>query len=269
MNILKKVFSEIRVPDKPAYGITDTGRRRDSNQDYYLLLPKMGIYIVADGMGGHNAGEVASLNAVKTINKCFTPKYVAEMKAGRRIKEKMEYAVLVAHEQLMRISEAKAECAGMGSTIAVSFIHNNILHTCHVGDSRVYVINTASITQITRDHSTVGELVRVGKLTKEEARHSSMKNEVTQALGVALPRGPEYNRTYELNKGDMVLTCSDGLWDMLSDEEIHSIIMREKDMKSACNELVGQANAAGGEDNITVVLVEISKNGSRTGTRPR
>ena len=231
----------------------------------------MGIYIVADGMGGHNAGEVASLNAVKIISKCFTPKYVAEMKAGRRIKEKMAYAVLVAHERLMKMSEAKVECAGMGSTIVVSFIHNNILHTCHVGDSRVYVINATSITQITRDHSTVGELVRVGKLTREEARNSSMKNEVTQALGVSLPRGPEYNRTYELNKGDMVLICSDGLWDMLSDKEIHSIVMREKNMKSACNELVEQANAAGGEDNITVVLVQIGENSNRskTGTRPR
>ena len=260
MKPLRKMFSDIRSADKSAYGTTDTGRQREINQDCYLLLPRMGIYIVADGMGGHNAGEVASLNAVKTVNKYFTSKCVAEMMTGRRIKEKMAYAVLIAHERLMEISASRVEYAGMGSTIAISFIHNNILHTCHVGDSRVYVINVASITQITRDHSTVGEMVRVGRLTREEARHSSMKNEVTQALGVSLPRGPEYNRTYELNKGDIVLICSDGLWDMLSDKEIHGIVMNGESMKAACNELIEQANFAGGEDNITAVLVQIGEN---------
>jgi protein phosphatase len=261
MNILKKVLSEIKITDKSAYGSTDVGQQRETNEDCYLVLPSKGIYIVADGMGGHNAGEVASLNAVKSIGKYFTSQCVSDMRAGKRIEDKLAYAVLMAHEQIKAMSGAKAEYSGMGSTIAVSFIHKNILHTCHVGDSRVYVINSAGITQITRDHSTVGEMVRTGELTKEEARHSSLKNEVTQALGVSLTRGPEYNRTYELNEGDMVLICSDGLWDMLSDEEIQSIVMEGDGLKETCNELVHQANEAGGEDNITVVLVRINENG--------
>lgn len=258
MNILKKVLREVGFTDKLAYGATDTGIQRESNQDSYLLLPNRGIYVVADGMGGHNAGEVASLSAIKTIGKYFTPKRTVEMQAGRRIREKLTYATLVAHERILALSNTKTEYTGMGSTVAISFINGNILHTCHVGDSRVYVINQSSITQITKDHSTVGEMVRLGKLTKEEARKSSLKNEVTQALGVSLSHGPEYNRTYELNEGDMVLLCSDGLWDMLSDEEILSIVTKGNSMKESCNELIDQANAAGGEDNVTVVLVQIN-----------
>ncbi|MFC1712309.1 Stp1/IreP family PP2C-type Ser/Thr phosphatase [Candidatus Poribacteria bacterium] len=262
MNVLKKILNEVNTANKSAYGATDVGLQRDSNQDNLLLLPAMGLYIVADGMGGHNAGEVASLNAIKSMGKYFTSKHASEMKKGSKIKEKLEYAVLMAHDRIVEMSEAKAEYAGMGSTVAISFVHENILHTCHVGDSRVYVINPSGITQITRDHSTVAEFVRQGEMTREEARYSSVKNEVTQALGVSLSAGPEYNRTYELNEGDVVLLCSDGLWDMLSDDEIRTIVVEADTMKDACNELIQQANAAGGEDNITAILVQINGNGS-------
>lgn len=263
MNILKKVFREVGAANKSVYGATDTGQQRDSNQDCYLVLPQAGICAVADGMGGHKAGEVASLSTVKTINKYFTPKCVSEMKAGKHIKDKLTYATLIAHERIMQISGMKAECAGMGSTVAISFIHQNVLHTCHVGDSRVYVINPSGITQITRDHSTVGEMVRLGEMTREEARHSSLKNEVTQALGVSLPNGPEYNRTHKLDAGTLVLLCSDGLWDMLSDKEIQEIVMKGSSTKETCNELIQRANAAGGEDNITVVLTQVNGDGEQ------
>ncbi len=263
MNVLKKILKEVVTTNKLVYGATDVGLQRDTNQDSFILLSGMGIYIVADGMGGHNAGEVASLNAVKVMGKYFNSKHVWEMKKGKKIKEKLVYAVLMAHDRIVEMSEMKGEYSGMGSTIAVSFIYQNILHTCHVGDSRVYVINPSGITQITRDHSTVAELVRQGKMTRDEARHSSIKNEVTQALGVSLSVGPEYNRTYELNEGDVVLLCSDGLWDMLSDDEIRTIVVEGDTMKNACNELIQQANAAGGEDNITAVLVQINGDGSQ------
>lgn len=263
MNVLKKILNEVTATNRSAYGTTDVGLQRDNNQDSFLLLHRMDIYIVADGMGGHNAGEVASLNTVKIMGKYFNSRCVLEMKRRKEIKEKLVYAVLMTHDQIMEMGKTKAEYTGMGSTVAVSFIHQNVLHTCHVGDSRVYVINPSGITQITSDHSTVAELVRQGKITREEARHSSIKNEVTQALGISLSSGPEYNRTYELNEGDVVLLCSDGLWDMLSDEEIRNIVMEENTMKDACNKLIQQANAAGGEDNITAILVQINGDSSR------
>lgn len=247
--------------NKLVYGTTNAGKQRNSNEDSYLLLPEKNIYIVADGMGGHNAGRVASLNAVMAVGGYFTPELTAEMKDDcRKIEKEMTNAVMKAHGRLAEISETEEEYSGMGSTIVVSFIHDNMLHTCHVGDSRVYIVNSSGITQTTNDHSTVAELVRLGKMTSEEARYSPLKNEITQALGCSASIKPEYNQ-HTLNKGDVSLLCSDGLWGMLSDEEIQTIVIEQKTMKGACKKLTRQANAAGGNDNITVVLVQTDGSG--------
>jgi len=219
----------------------------------------MGIYMVADGMGGYNAGDVASLNAVKTIGEYLTAERVSEMrKEQEMIEEQMMQAVMNAHERILEMGKEKPEYIGMGSTITLSFIHDGILHTCHVGDSRVYVVNTSGITQVTNDHSTLAVLVRLGKMTKEEARQSTMQNSITQALGAPFPINPEYNQ-HELNEGDMVLLCSDGLWDMVTDEEIHSVMMEGGTLEETCRKLVQKANEAGGKDNITVVLVQTDR----------
>jgi serine/threonine protein phosphatase PrpC len=260
-NILKSIFRrEEKQAGILAYGSTDKGKQRDGNEDSYLLMPELDIYVVADGMGGHNDGAVASLNAVRVIGEYFTPEIISEMRSDRdKVEENLRGAVMEAHGWLLRMIEANPEYEGMGSTIAISFIHDNVLHTCHVGDSRVYVINSWGITQITKDHSAVGELVRTGEMTKEEARQSPLKNQITQAIGVLLDIEPEYNRTYTLNEGDVVLLCSDGLWEMLPDEEIQAIVLEGKPMGETCSKLVHQANEAGGNDNITVVLIEIGQ----------
>jgi protein phosphatase len=242
--------------NKPAYGSTDVGQQRDYNEDYYRLLPETGIYIVADGMGGHNAGDVASVNAVNSVAEYLTSQHILERRNhAERI---MIQAVTEAHEKLVEMSGTNTEYAGMGSTIAVSFIHDNVLNTCHVGDSRVYIINFSGITQVTNDHSTVAELVRLGKMTSGEARYSPRKNEITQALGAPISIDPEYNQ-HSLKRDDVVLICSDGLWNMVWDEDIWSIVIRRKNLKDACKELIQQANAAGGDDNITVILVQIGE----------
>lgn len=263
MNILKRVFRyRANGMSESVYAVTDVGKQRKNNEDCYLLLPEMNIYVVADGMGGKNAGEVASLNAVKAIGGYFTPERTSAMKNDKgKIEGEMMHAVKSAHEKLLEMSGAKREHAGMGSTIIVSFIHDNVLHTCHVGDSRVYVINISGITQVTNDHSVVGELVRLGEITSEEARYSPRKNEITQALGAPTPIRPEYNQ-HSLRKRDVVLLCSDGLWEMLLDQEIHRIVLKQRTMKKACMELTRQANAVSGDDNITVVLVQIDGNGT-------
>lgn len=257
---LRKIFRRgTNEMDDSVYAITDTGKQRENNQDYYLLLPEMDIYIVADGMGGQNAGEVASQNAVKIISKYFTRERVAEMRDDKKkVEGKLIHVIKRAHEKVWEMSGTKEKYFGMGSTVIVSFIHDNVLHTCHVGDSRGYVINASCITQVTNDHSTVAELVRVGEMTSEEARSSPLKNEITQALGAPIPIRPEYSQ-YKLNKRDVVLLCSDGLWEMLPDEEIQAIVMERESMKEACLELVRQANAAGGNDNITIVLARIDE----------
>ncbi len=239
-----------------AHGVTDRGLRRQGNEDYFHLIPEKSLYIVADGMGGHNAGEVASLNAVKIIDEYFTPAILSVIKSNPvQIEKEMIKAINEAHQGIVEMSRTKSEYAGMGSTIVLSFIHQNILHTCHVGDSRAYIIKQAGITQITNDHSTVAELVQMGQMTKEEARRSTLKNQITQAIGSSFPIEPEYNQ-YTLDKGDRIILCTDGLWDMLSDGEIHSIVMEGDTLENTCRKLINAANEAGGDDNITVVLIE-------------
>jgi len=238
-----------------AYGATDQGRRRQGNEDSYRLLPEKCLYIVADGMGGHNAGEVASLNAVKIIDEYFTPAVLSAIKENpAQIEKEMIKAINEAYQGIVEMSRANKEYAGMGSTIVLSFFHQHILHTCHVGDSRAYVINQAGIRQITNDHSTVAELVQMGQMTKEEARHSTLKNQITQALGSSFPIEPEYNQ-HTLDKGDRILLCTDGLWDMLSDEGIQAIVREGVTLENTCRKLINAANEAGGDDNVTVVLV--------------
>jgi protein phosphatase len=266
-NMLRRVTGKNR---NMVHGSTDVGKERAGNEDCYLILPQSGIYIVADGMGGHNAGEIASMNAVKALGEYFTEDTIAEMRYDEDlIPRKLKNAVIYAHKRVIEISESNSAYNGMGSTIAISFINNNILHTCHVGDSRIYVITKSNIIQITRDHSTVSELVRIGKMTREQARRSPLKNRITQALGVPIPIKPEYNRTYRLNKGDIVLMCSDGLWDMLPDRDIRNIVLVSESLGGACDDLIRAANEAGGDDNITVILIQIgdAKEGETTEVR--
>jgi serine/threonine protein phosphatase PrpC len=263
MNILKWIFKrekgKMNESNESIYGATHVGMRREGNEDCYLILSEHNIYMVADGMGGHNAGEVASKIAVDSVAEYFTDERISEIKADQeKIGDELNQSVLTAHQRILDMSKEKTEYSGMGSTIAIAFILDNVIHTCNVGDSRVYVINPSGIIQITKDHSVVAELVESGNMTKEEARLSTMKNQITQALGAPFPVNPEYNKT-ELNEGDIVLLCSDGLWDMLSDEDINAIVMEGNSMESTCNKLIEKANEAGGDDNITVVLVKITK----------
>jgi protein phosphatase len=239
---------------EPAFGATDVGMKRDHNEDYFSIKPEGNIYIVSDGMGGHNAGEVASLTAVERVDSCFTPELVSEMRSSRKdIGEEMVRAVNEAHRGVVELALTNTEYHGMGCTMVLAFINNSILHTCHVGDSRVYVINGEVIEQVTGDHSTVAELIRAGRMTKEEARYSILSGQLSQAIGGRFV-SPEYNKRL-LNKGDMVLLCTDGLWDMLDDAEICDVVKAGGTLEDICKRLIESANAAGGDDNITVVLI--------------
>jgi len=236
------------------YGDTDVGLVRSKNEDYFELLPDRGLYILADGMGGHNAGEVASVSAVKSLCDYFTSERVASLRNNPdTIRSEMIQSVQAAHQTIVDLSEGKPEYGGMGTTLIFSFVHDGALHICHVGDSRAYMVNTRSINQITNDHSGVWTLVKSGEMTSEEARHSPLRNQISQALGAPFPITPEYTKE-PIDGSDIVLLCSDGLWDMLSDDEIHSIILDGDTLEHVGKELIRRANEEGGEDNITLVL---------------
>lgn len=247
----KNIFKNIEA--EHAYGATHTGRVRSNNEDAFKIHLNE-LYIVADGMGGHQAGEVASSKAVEYLSEFFTPELLSQMKENPDIiLEKLKEAVEITHKRLYELSQSKPEYLGMGTTLVVTYINQDTLYSCHVGDSRVYVIDKDSITQITNDHSLVWKLYLDGQISKEEVRLSPLKNRITQAVGYSIIQ-PELN-TYKLKDNDLILLCTDGLWDMLSDEEIFSIIREGGSLEDMVKKLIHRANETGGEDNITIILI--------------
>ena len=240
------------------YGMTDVGMKREGNEDEFLLLPEKQLYIVSDGMGGHNAGEVASQTAVDTLQAFFS-KHAIQTIPAESIQEAMINALLEANKDVWEKGRSAPEYSGMGCTVVLVFIDKSSLHVSHVGDSRVYLIDKKEIIQVTTDHSVVMELVQAGQMTKEEARQSYLKNQLTQALGTSPVVKPESIQR-KLKKGDIILLCTDGLWDMLSDEEIYTVVKKGGTPEEICRKLISKANDAGGDDNITVVIATISGN---------
>lgn len=263
MNIIKKLFGGRSKPETPAdaliasvHGITDVGIDRDNNEDYFLVNAANNLFIVSDGMGGHNAGEVASLIATEAVNDHFTPEILAEIKGNRtRINDELNDGLYIANQKILDLAENNTSYQGMGCTLVVALVEKGALHIGHVGDTRAYLSDEDSIKLLTTDHSKVMELVKAGQMTLEEARQSPLKNELSQAIGSPMSVIPDYNY-HELKNGDKVLLCSDGLWDMLSDQQIYQIVNQTQPVKAICEELVEKANDAGGSDNITVVLFE-------------
>lgn len=233
--------------------ITDIGRKRKLNEDYvYTSEEPVGnlpnVFIVADGMGGHNAGDYASKAAVETI--------VDEIKASSEENpiHIMARAIERANANIRRRAGEEAEMEGMGTTVVVASCIGRTLQVANVGDSRLYIVNE-DIRQITKDHSLVEEMVRMGGLLKEEARNHPDKNIITRAVGANDAVEPDFF-TVELTDGDLILMCSDGLTNMLEDEEIRMVLCGARDIVEKAQELVESANDNGGKDNITVILIE-------------
>lgn len=248
------VFFKKKKDETPRnmYGMTDVGKRRSGNEDAFELLPDKQLCIVSDGMGGHNAGEVASSITVETLADTFKGIDMASL-SEEDIEQTMLNAVRAANTAVYEKGMSSSELAGMGCTLVMTYLTKEFLYACNVGDSRVYVIDKERIETVTTDHSVVMELVQQGEMTLEEARHSQLKNQLTQALGISSVVNPQYVK-YPLKQGDTVLLCSDGLWDMLSDAEIHAIVKEGDTLEATCGKLIEEANAAGGHDNITVVV---------------
>ena len=238
---------------------SDIGRAREMNQDaYYASQPSdtVGLYVVADGMGGYNGGEVASTIAVTAaknyIESNFAETEHTKEKLQELVKNAIEYANMLVYEKAKEIPELE----GMGTTIEVALVHNNRVYIGHVGDSRVYRIRKNFIRKLTTDHSYVQKLVKDGTITKEEAAHHPKKNMLTKALGCTSFVEPDVSVKGFL-KDDILVLTSDGLTNMVTDEEIYSIVTDS--IEVAADKLVNKANEAGGLDNITVIVV-LNKN---------
>lgn len=237
-----------------SFSVTDIGKKRKLNQDFvYVSETPVGnlpnVFIVADGMGGHRAGDYASKCTVETVVReirgCFEKNPV-------RILGK---AIRVANDQIRRKAREDESLYGMGSTVVAATCLGHYLQVANVGDSRLYIIND-EIRQITRDHSLVEEMVRLGSIDREEARNHPDKNIITRAIGALDTVEVDFFHE-ELKPGDMVLICSDGLTNMLEDEEISSILKERISLDEKAGKLVEAANNNGGKDNIAVILIDV------------
>lgn len=237
-------------------GVTDVGRVREHNEDTFYVSEDGRLLIVADGMGGHAAGEVASGLAIDTIVELFSEENDDALPSDAgQVESFLAQALETADRIILEAAQEVEARRGMGTTVIVGYIFQDVLHTCHVGDVRAYVRNADGLAQITDDHSLVGALVRAGHITADEARVHPQKNEILQAVGT--PRGitpSVHART--LSEGDVVVLCSDGLWEAISDDELVEVLAQEISLQERAERLVDRANDAGGNDNITVVLYE-------------
>lgn len=232
--------------------MTDIGRHRKNNEDNYFVYQNEQLSggMVADGMGGHNAGEVASKMAVDIIKHHIICNYDPSMDY-MEIAEMISTAFQIANREIYRESQTD-EHKGMGTTATLAFVYDKKLIIAHIGDSRCYIFSGGTIKQLTNDHSFVGELVRSGQITENDARHHPNKNMITKALGAEPFVKADMNIT--AYNGEAVLLCSDGLTNMISDSQIADILIANKNPDTAISKMVELANKKGGNDNITVVV---------------
>lgn len=236
-----------------AYAKTDIGAKRQTNQDYvFCSMQPVGslpnLFIVADGMGGHKAGDLASKYTVEKF-----VEYVRECQAENQISI-IEGAVREANAALMKKAKESIDYEGMGTTLVVATFYKDSIYIANVGDSRLYIVNN-EIQQITRDHSLVEEMISLGEIDRSNARTHEKKNIITRAIGVDSEVMADFFEV-EYSKGDIILMCSDGLSNMIEDRDIKSIINQGNDLEKIGNELIDTANENGGKDNISVVLIE-------------
>ena len=234
---------------------TDIGRTREINQDYYYISSpedEVELYILADGMGGYKGGEIASKLATESAKEYIQKEFSKINKNKDEILKLVQNAMEYANNVVFEKSKESEELEGMGTTLEVCLIYNNKIYIGHIGDSRIYRIRNNVIRKLTKDHSYVQQLVEDGKITREEANTHPKKNMLTKALGCTPYVEPDI-RARNMEKNDILLICSDGLTNMVSEEEMAKLVIQEP--QTAANKLVEEANVLGGYDNITVVII--------------
>jgi PPM family protein phosphatase len=238
-----------------AFGLSDIGRVRARNEDSYAVLEEANLAVVADGMGGHGNGDVASRLAVEAIRERY-----GDSKGGAidefAIAERLQRAFAYAHEKIRAAGEEDHSLRGMGTTLVAAVIADHHAVIGHVGDSRAYALRDSTLMLLTEDHSWVHEQVAAGHLSEDQARDHPFKSVVTRALGGDSSVEVELRRV-RLEDGDLLLLCSDGLTTMLTDAEIAEILNRGGDIQSRAQRLIDVSNERGGADNITVIVLAV------------
>lgn len=235
------------------YAMTDVGRRREINQDYVYATgqpigPFPNLLVVADGMGGHKAGDFASKFTVEVV------KREIEKSRHKKPEKVLRDAIQTANRELIREASKDIKLEGMGTTLVVATVIGNYLYFANIGDSRLYLIDD-NIKQLSKDHSLVEEMVRLGGIKAEDARNHPDKNIITRAMGVKKDAEADFYE-YRIRRGDVILMCTDGLSNMVEDEDMFGLVKGSRDIVEAVQMLIDRANSNGGRDNIGVVLAE-------------
>ena len=230
---------------------TDIGRVRKQNEDAAWLDEKRGIYVVADGMGGHLAGEVASAMAIDAIKRMVQKNDIASISLLRE-------TVVGAHEAISARARENQNCSGMGTTISAMWRGGHYMYIAHVGDSRIYRLRKGELEQITQDHSLVEELVRAKIISREEARNHPRRNIITRALGTPGENAPDLLAA-DMEAGDLWLLCTDGLTGMVEDDQIERVLSSGESLDKMADILMKMALAAGGRDNVTLILCRVEE----------
>ena len=237
-----------------AAAVTDVGQLRKANEDSYAVSSEEGLFVVADGMGGHAAGQLASEVCCRAMERAIQ----VSRSGGASLSERLRQAVLHANHEIYATAQKQPELQGMGTTVVAVLAGGGRAALAHVGDSRVYRVRTHRIRQLTDDHSLVGELVRRKEISPDAAREHPHRHVLTRALGVR-PRVEPDLAEVSLQPDDVFVLCSDGLTNHVHDDEIGKTVGGDLDLQEAAERLVDLANQRGGDDNITVVMVKVEE----------
>lgn len=243
--------------------LSDIGKKRTLNEDraaVYTLPNGLLLAVIADGMGGHQGGDYASSTAIRVIHEEFTKLKDHPFETNDDWSEWLKETVLYVNRTLFNDANAHEELAGMGTTLEAVLIHNQTCYGAHIGDSRVYLMNATSIEQLTTDHSYVNVLLDSGEITEQEAEVHPQRNWIIKALGSERSVEPDCY-TFQLNEGDYLLVCSDGLSNKVTEHHIHQVVQSKDSLARKVTNLVEKANELGGEDNISVILLQAARGG--------
>jgi len=242
--------------------LTDTGKLRSRNEDSIASDASIGLALLADGMGGYNAGDVASQMAALTITAELKSRHTAAVQACQpwdihSARQHLLEAISMANQAILKVANEQIQCAGMGTTLVACIFVDNQVVIAHIGDSRAYRLRNDNLVQLTSDHSLLQEQLDAGLLSQEQARNVLYKNFITRALGVDSMTDTE-DHVHSVQQGDVYLLCSDGLNDMLEDSEIRLTLIEHSDnLALAASTLIRKANMLGGKDNISVIIVQV------------
>lgn len=245
--------------------LTDVGRAREHNEDAHFVDPVLKLAVLCDGMGGYSSGEVASAIAIETVTRGIREHATPDRVLGKiDASSGLTHAAMFLREQILSANQIiynraheDSRYAGMGTTVVANFFYENRVCIAHIGDSRCYRFRRDKLQQLTRDHSLLQDQIDFGLITQEEARHAQHKNLLTKALGIDPIVEPDINE-YRTEVGDVYMLCSDGLCDPVGDDEVAAILSPPAvDLDDALKEMIALANARGGPDNITAVLVRV------------